>query len=505
MADHPAPLKPPHVSANASDFSNPHRLSVYRGPMTGRWFDIEPTTTGHAAGGSAVAQKVTLPPQDVDGAGDISLLLSPDPHIQWDFRHDGISKDRHHVPVQQWPVVVPPPRLTAAFASHAGAQGLPDWPVTSGHIVGICRISAPIDIGRKSDSVDEVRFYLVNFQVRYLLEAVSSDGKSGSHSALRLQSGPWRVDIEILPDFYKVLTLIEERQAYGITHLCRLWREAEDGTADDFSMEDAEPVLEVIRLFVSFVRSAMVGLALPVGYKNGQSSFESWHVSTADAGRKSYPHERWSWPGWYPPHHPPGYLDPHPVSHLPSIFESFAGKFLHEDDSTRQFWQNVLRELVHTYTDAERVDKDRAIVPACIALETLGWAILVVQEKWLTGDRHPNRGRGAYERLSAADRLRLLLRWAGIPADIPPHLPNFSAKAAQDNGRIDSADLIAWTRNRVVHPDKHDQLSHALSIEAWAAAMWCTELISLKLLGYEGYYRNRLNHLTIERVPWADT
>ena len=163
----------------------------------------------------------------------------------------------------------------------------------------------------------------------------------------------------------------------------------------------------------------------------------------------------------------------------------------------------MLCELVFTYTDAERFDKERAIVPACTALETLGWAILVVQEKWLTGDRHPNRGRGGYERLVAADRLRLLLRWAGFSTDTPASFPNMTARATEKNGKEDNAELIAWTRNRVVHPDKHDQLPDGLSSEAWMVAMWYTELTILKLLGYSGYYRNRLNAETVERVPWA--
>ena len=41
----------------------------------------------------------------------------------------------------------------------------------------------------------------------------------------------------------------------------------------------------------------------------------------------------------------------------------------------------MLYELVYTYTDAERLDKEKAIVPERTALETLGGEILVVQEK----------------------------------------------------------------------------------------------------------------------------
>ena len=85
--------------------------------------------------------------------------------------------------------------------------------------------------------------------------------------------------------------------------------------------------------------------------------------------------------GWYPLYRPQGYERPHPAAWLPPLYEQFASRFLHRDLPTRRFWQGVLRVLTYTYTDAERLDTDRAIVPACTALETLGWSILVVQEE----------------------------------------------------------------------------------------------------------------------------
>ena len=87
--------------------------------------------------------------------------------------------------------------------------------------------------------------------------------------------------------------------------------------------------------------------------------------------------------------------------------------------------------------------------------------------------------------------------------EIPAHLSKLQAKAADNNGKMDGADLITWTRNRVVHPDKHDQLPDGLAPDCWMVAMWYAELIILKLLGYDGYFRNRLNGEAVERVPWT--
>lgn len=504
MTDDVFPLEPAHPQAAGTEVSTSLSLLLYRGRVTGRWFDVSFTTTSSSgASGSAQPVKSTLPELDVSGIGEVNLQLSPDPHMEWSFRHGGVSVDGHPAPIDKWPVMIPPSSFSGEFATRAGPGGPPDIP--AGRVVsgGRSRVMTTIEFGDRTSPLDEIRFYFVNFQVWFLTEHVRRNGATDQLAGMRLCANEWRVEIERRTDFSGVQVHIEGRRGYGITHHCRLWRAGADGSPDSFSFDEAEPVLELVALFASFVRGGMVGLALPVGYTKDESSFERWCVSAVDPGRYPDPHRPWPLPGWYPLYRPRGYEDPHPATWLPSLFETLAMKFLHPDTDTRRFWQGVFRELVYTYADAERSDKERAIVPACTALETLGWSILVVQEKWLTGDRHPDRGRGGYERLTAADRLRLLLRWAGVTPEIPAHLSKLQAKAADNNGKMDGSDLITWTRNRVVHPDKHDQLPDGLAPESWMLAMWYAELIILKLLGYDGYFRNRLNGEAVERVPWA--
>ena len=504
MPDNVFPLEPPHFLASGPDLSKSHCLLLYRGRMTGRWFDVTNTRVpGPRSTGSREPVTFTKPQVDVVGFGKVTLQLSPDPHIDWFFRHGGVSEDDYLVSTHEWPVLVPPLSLSGEFATRAGSDSPPDVSVGPVAGAGTCRITGPIEIGERASCLDEIRFYLVNFQVWFLTDDIGRNEQKDQRAGIRLRVNDWRVEVERRADFSNVMNYVETQRGYGITHHCRLWREAEDGSPGNFSFGDAEPVLEAVTLFASFVRGGMVGLALPVGYKDKISTIESWHVTAVDPGRYPHPHRPWPLPGWYPLYRPPGYENPHPATWLAPLFEQFATRFLHEETGSRKFWQSVFRELVYTYTDAERLDKGRAIVPACTALETLGWSILVVQEKWLTGDRHPDHGRGGYERLTAADRLRLLLRWASLTTEIPAHLPNMLAKVAQSDGKRDSAELIAWTRNRVVHPDKHDQLPDGLVPETWLVAMWYTELLILRLLGYDGYYRNRLNKEAVERVPWA--
>ena len=487
------PLDPPHALAVGPNLLQTHRLVLYSGQMTGRWFNV---TTTHvpapASGGSREPVTVTEPQKDIVGTGTVTLELSPDPHIAWFFAHNGL------VPIDQWPVLIPPSSLSNVFATRIGTTGLPRTPRGHTAFAGTRRIESPVEIGDVDGSLDEIRFYLVNFQVWFLAEDITRTSGTDKGAGMTLRVDSWRIDIERRPEFPQAMSYMEANRGYAITHNCRLRREH----AAEFTAREAAPVLEALTLYLSLVRGGMVGMALPVGYNGGTSVVEKWHISAVDPGRYPHPHQSRPLGGWYPLYRPPGYEQPHPAAWLPSLYEQFASRFLHRDVATRKFWQGVLRVLTYTYTDAERLDTDRAIVPACTALETLGWSILVVQEEWLTGDRHPDRGRGGSEKLAAADRVRLLLKWAGLPAQVPRSLQHLRTKASE-NGNWDGPNVITWTRNRVVHPDKHDQLADGLASEAWLVAMWYAELIILKLLGYNGYFRNRLNDEAVERVPWA--
>ncbi len=221
-------------------------------------------------------------------------------------------------------------------------------------------------------------------------------------------------------------------------------------------------------------------------------------VTPADPGRYPDPHRPRPYHGWYIWHDGLGLGA---ASSLPSLFDQFAERWWHPDTQLQTFWRNVLRGLVYTYTDAERMDESRGVVPACTALETLCWAILVETEGWLTGGRPTDGGDNEFDKLTAAGQMRLLLRWAGIPTGLPGGLNELSQKARSSNW--DGPQVVVWVRNRVVHPDRRDQLTDGIATESLRLAMLYAELVILKLLGYDGYFRDRLDAGGIKRVPWA--
>ena len=462
--------------------------------MTGRWFDVSYTTSWKSPSGEPESRRVTEPQHDESGYGRISFELSPVPHLSWFFRCFDSPMS------SGWPVLVPPPALSIHFASRAGSNPLPDLVPPPVVLVGERTLTESYRFAPTDTDLDEIRFYLVNFQLVFLPDHTKRSAKVDQWSFIRLSADDWRIDLERRHDFMDSLShQLEDRHGYAITHHGRLWRD-HLGASVPFTFDDAEPILEAVELFVSFVRGGRVALALPVGYKDAESVVEEWRIGSADPGYRPEPRRKGQrLPGWYPIYWHPAYQHPHAPMCLPRLFAEFAAKWLDPDPNTRRFWRRMLRELVLTYTDAGRTDAARVIVPAATALETLTWAVLVVQEQHLAGRKHPAPGRQKYEDLRADERLRRLLSWAALPtraysATMSPKPPDLL--------KDDNPTLITWTRNRVVHPDKHDQLRGDLAPKVGQLALWYVELLLLKLLDYDGYYRNKLDGGKIERVPW---
>jgi hypothetical protein len=125
---------------------------------------------------------------------------------------------------------------------------------------------------------------------------------------------------------------------------------------------------------------------------------------------------------------------------------------------------------------------------ACSGLELLAWSVLQ-QHGWLSP-----RATGS---LKAPDRAQLLLKWAGIPTDLPTTMPALAQRRRTlGQPMMQAVELPIYARNKVLHPpDKIGSVEwpsgHEL-VEAWQLATWYLELGILRLLEYRGNYRSRL-------------
>ena len=502
MSDSYQPVDSPHPDLQVNERENlvapyPPAESpslLYRGPMLARWREEDLQISVHPdPTGELTREAVEEYTDGVICFGTVRFALWPDPHISWSYA--GYSPPFGLV---SWPEMVPPSRLSPCLATRASPGALPERPKGSPAAAGTSRVMFPVLIGDPNEPINEVRSYLVNFQVIQLTNDIQRGEELDSKALLQLRAGGWEIDIERRIDFAQAMNHAEERRGYAVTHNCRLRRRDAQGEHQMFTFRDAEPALEAVQLFTSFVRGGMVGVALPVGYLDGDPVIEQWHVTAADSGRYPDPHRQRPYHGWFLWYDGLGLGS---AKWLPPLFDQFAAKWWDPNAQLQAFWRNVLRGLIYTYTDAERMDESRGVVPACTALETLCWAILVETERWLTGGRPADGGENEYDKLTVAGQLRLLLRWAGIPTGVPGTLPKLLQKATSSNW--DGPQVVVWVRNRVVHPDRREQLVDGMPAEALHLALWYTELVVLKMLGYDGYFRDSLDAGKVKRVSWA--
>ncbi len=160
---------------------------------------------------------------------------------------------------------------------------------------------------------------------------------------------------------------------------------------------------------------------------------------------------------------------------------------------------------MHWYIEAnaQAGSVEGSIMLTHTAFELLAYSILVEHFHWLSAD--------GFAKLGAAESMRLLFRWAGLPIDIPTELTNLSA-IAKGNNWPDSPSAMTEIRNKLTHPTKKNRDAYkkygvGAITDTWTLGLWYLELCLLRLFEYNGTYGSRLKKMrysgAVEPVPWA--
>lgn len=299
----------------------------------------------------------------------------------------------------------------------------------------------------------------------------------GVKGETKLEVDGWTIVISKHPD--DATDLLEVDGGYGPTDLVRI-RRSDGGT---FDYERYEEIWVALWHFLGFVGSRLPGLALPVAFTSSdQATWTRWDCSVV---------EPWASPfGWF------DHLALAPE--LPGLFDQWWTRWQDE------FWRKVLQRATRMLLSANRSDPlDVAVTTGWTLLEVLGWATLVVELGWLT--------RRDFDKLPASAVVRLLLAWCGIPPSVPEPLATLAKVAAGDDNLADAAGAVGWVRNRLTHPPKNLDAAWpqpAELTESWRLELQWSELVMLRLLGYEGRFGNRCTiegrwRGDVELVPWA--
>lgn len=259
--------------------------------------------------------------------------------------------------------------------------------------------------------------------------------------------------------------LLDEDGGSGITAIGVL--ESTDGRS--FTWQDAEPHIEALRVFLSFVCGRWTGPMSPAGLDAaGERVWFRWSVPLVDQGFTVFT--------WFDTHHDMALSDIAPV---------FMNKW-HDP-----VWKDTLSYAIYWFVRANSAaaGADGSLILSQAALEILSWTYLVTCS---------GISRKAFNDMPAAKRIGQLLTPMGIPSEVPASFKVLQSISA------DGAAAIVIVRNDLVHPEKRAGVLPAT--EAWTLAQRYVELVILRLCGFDGEHANRTVSPRwvgqVERVPW---
>ncbi len=299
----------------------------------------------------------------------------------------------------------------------------------------------PCSVGTTT-GMRQIEFGLVNLQ--------------GVDGGTILEADEWQLDLQSSNTEFR-------RNGYETTHTGKLVRR--DGAS--FGSEDASDVLASLMHCLAFVSGGWVGVLRPIGRSAaGRIRWQRWEVTSTDDIRL---HRRWL------PANTAG------ESALSSFWPGFWRRWRTKDG------QAAIQALVPIFIEAAQIATPEAgLVLDQVGLELLSWTVVVEELTMISGDGH--------EKLTAADRIRLLLTPNGIDLSVPRSLSDLCLAQPRSGNWSDGAHAITDIRNSAVHPRKRrqSQVGNAAIVQAGTLAHSYLLRALLSYLGYSGKYFNRV-------------
>jgi hypothetical protein len=369
---------------------------------------------------------------------------------------------------------------------------------SDGNIMGT--ITDPICIGTNY-KLNRVTFHVPNYPdvatEECFYDVLDEGGKPYpiSWSQVLLEYGLWRVAIQPYGHIHRLVqnSLIGQHvELSGVGEIRKI-----DGA--DFKPKQVLPVLESIRIFLSFAFAAWKPPLFVVG-SNSKA------VRSVQRFSRFETNTHWFSEGW---------LDEQHGESLSEAYPGFCRLW------NQEHWQSPVRQAITWLIEASRTSgsTEGAIAFSQIPLEMLAWKVISEEDAILD--------EGEFEKLSAGNKLQLLLHECGIPLAVPSALETLVKAASEEGGSKKGASkpksgpkIVTEIRNSIIHPNKKnrekldqwrkldDSNGEELLRETHSLFRWYITLVLLRLMDYQGTYANRLSYYgpaSIEKVPWAST
>ena len=432
--------------------------------------------------------------QTFSGTGTLTLALKGDPRIEF-----SISSANRVLPamLNEPDPTIHLPDLKSTGAVHVqratSALGLSGVASSMGGVLGGAGIEYSKQTAEgKPESIGRVIFHLLNFPDFVgtdTHELARKDLPAGTNHPYRgravFEFGKWTVTLDKRRDVADKLKAAHAEHSYTFTHTGTLRRT--DGKL--FSPEDAKKALEPLSWFFSFARGARCGCVLPTGYRHLEEPLWQWWQSPYTAPARSCN-------TWFSERTPDKCF---------RAATAFAERW---QDNGKRKWLKLGIGLYCVSNQSGRGNVELQLAESQIALELLT-CVAFLEENSLMSEK-------AFENLSAADKVRVLLFWLGTPTVIPDKYGELNNYIQANKSRMSIADapeVVTEIRNAIIHPtksnrEKREKIDDVAVYEAWQLNMWYVELALLKLIGYSGPYTNRtLTQFagSVHPLPWTPT
>ncbi len=298
------------------------------------------------------------------------------------------------------------------------------------------------------------------------------------HGRCVLSAGGWQVTLDARPDLSSHMKALKASGGFGSTHSGMI-RRIRNGR---FAAREARVVLDALEVFLSWLRGRWVGIAMVLGSSEEGTVWEDWGPpSRVDRYATGF-----SW------------FEPTLTLHAARVWPAFLKQWT---DSIRG---PVLRRAVAYWLAANTGRPiEVGFTLAVSGIDLVGWQRFVVESSM------SNR---SWDALPAAERIGRLVDGMSLPRAVPADLHELRIEGAKRLAKGQASDgpsLLAWARNRFVHPrpGAKSTLSVAALADAWLLALWYLELSILFRLDYRGAYKRRTDPSrwlgVTEQVPWA--
>lgn len=408
----------------------------------------------------------------IEASGSAHLRCLPSPRIRFDIETDGLGVELNF------------DSLNVELPGFTTKHVLP-YSMTRGRRVAIQASAGAMEWGGGKQPLLSVGFQIMNLFdfVRRGPTAVPGDatqigGDYGTIETVDLKHSGWQIRIVALPDGQVRYRRLKDTGGYAFTHVGRLARI--DGSA--FSVDEAEDILELLRVFLSFARGA--ACHLPVQWGRGHDEEIVWRKfasPTVDPWKT-----RISW------------FDEYHGEILEELFDPFCRNYkkpkLHQSLVLALHW--------YRHCNTQSCGLEGSLILGMAGLELLGGLVVVDENKSMTDKK--------YDRLPGAKKLQELLSALKVQAVFPQRYNSLS-QFAQRNGNWDACQTLVKLRNGFVHADKKNRgivfgSQGKTTFHAWQLSLWYQELALLRVLGHRGSYCNRTTASRtgqVEVVPWG--